>query len=76
MGTVDFFSSANAFRSAGVSPALLPRFESPQTCRRDAGATGLPQQVLIPGNANLPIGVLQTANREIGVPRQDRIQWM
>jgi len=25
-------------------------------------------QVLNPGNANLPIGVVQIANREIGVP--------
>jgi hypothetical protein len=26
---------------------------------------------LNPGNANLPIGVLQSANREIGVPREN-----
>jgi len=29
-------------------------------------------EVLLPGNANLPIGVTKSANREIGVPRSSR----
>ena len=29
-------------------------------------------EVLFPGNANLPIGVAKSANREIGVPRPSR----
>jgi hypothetical protein len=29
-------------------------------------------EVLFPGNANLPIGVMKIANREIGVPGPSR----